>query len=155
MDTYDPDIAPDTTAWLDLDEQARIAVAMQAHEGRFPDALHTEAANPMMHASLHAIVETQIARAAPAVTTQTIDRLCAAGLKRHAAIHAVMQVLARNLAQLSGEGARFDREAWAKELNTLTAGEALGQALQTARFDAPNPGMNRAQRRAAKKKKRD
>ncbi|MEZ4316424.1 MAG: DUF1841 family protein [Myxococcota bacterium] len=155
MKVYEPEVAPDPTEWLALDEQARITAANQAHVGRFPDALHSEGANPIMHAALHAVIETQIATGEPAITRATLARLQDEGLKRHPAVHALMQVFAEQLAGLGASGARFDHEAWAKRLTGLRASDVVALALGAP---APEPGsgppMNRAERRAAKRRKR-
>ena len=155
METYDPDLAPEAAAWLALDEQLRITYALTAHRDRFPDALHNADANEIMHGSLHAIIETQIASASPEVTGLTIQRLIGEGLMRHAAIHAVMIILAEQLVALSQGDSRFDEVAWAKKLEQLSAADALGRALQSPRIAQGPETMNRAQRRASKKKKSD
>lgn len=150
MATYDANTAPDPRTWLALDEQERISLVIQSHQGCFPDALHREGANEVMHGSLHAIVETQLAEGEPAVTRATVDRLCLAGLKRHAALHSVMWVLAESIGRLSG-GDRFDRVAWEQQLLALQPDEVVGRALRSGDFGKPE-AMNRAQRRAAKEK---
>ncbi|MCB9677606.1 MAG: DUF1841 family protein [Alphaproteobacteria bacterium] len=148
---YDPARAPTVADWLALDEQARIRAALLAHEGRFPDALHTAEANRMMHASLHAICETQIASGAPEITKQTLDRLCAAGIRRHAALHEIMRVLAHHIADMR-EGGRFDQLAWAADLAALGPSDVLGRAL-SGMPPSETATKNRAQRRAAKKRR--
>lgn len=153
MDTYDPDRAPDPLAWLALDEGDRKALILAHHEGRFPDALHTEGSSEILHAALHGIVENQIASGSPAAVGRAVDRMTGDSLKRHAAVHAVMQVLAVHMGQLSG-GAKFDHAAYERNLDQLTAGGALGQALKSARPLDPGTGGNRAQRRAAAHQKR-
>ena len=152
MDVYDPDIAPDPDAWLAMDQSARTALVDIAHDGRFPDALHNAQANRIMHASLHQIVETQNATNDPPQVRAALERLTGEGLKRHAAVHAVMQELARHLASL-GDGAPFGKGEYGDRLDRLSAADALGTALQQMGRRDPAP-MNRAQRRAAKRKKR-
>ena len=154
MDLYDPDIAPDPAAWLALDEQARIEVALAAHEGRFPDALHSDTSNEIMHGSLHAIIETQVASGAPAITAKTLTRLAADGLKRHAAAHMLMHVLAGQLARLGGQDTAYDAQAWARALKKLNAADAVGKALQHVHLPDGDPPLNRTQRRAAARKKK-
>ena len=156
MDTYDPDIAPPAADWLSLDERARMSLAIGAHAGRFPDALHSEGGNEIMHGSLHAIVETQIASGQPPITGQTIDRLMKDGLRRHPAIHMVMHALAQQLV-LAGQGSSPEPGHWERTLSGLKAGDAVGEALR-GRLVAPEDNDpsngNRAQRRAAQKAKR-
>jgi len=154
MSVYDPNVAPDGPSWVALDEQERITLAIRAHEGRFPDALHSRDGNEIMHGSLHAIIETQIANGDPPATGRTVSRLVEDGLTRHAATHAVMEVLAHQLAGLGQGGARFDHERFEAELDQLTAPNALEAALKSSRMQDADQPMNRAQRRAAKKKKK-
>ena len=157
MDTYDPSTAPAPEHWLALDEQARIAAALKAHPGPFPDALHGASGGEMMHGALHAIVETQIASGQPGITTATVDRLMDQGLKRHPAVHKVMQVLAEQLVERS-RGAPADPAWWVERLSALKAGDAVAEGLRGRLFgedpDTVGPAGNRAQRRAAKRDKR-
>lgn len=146
---YDADIAPNAEAWLSLGEQDRISIVMRAHKASFPDALHTADANPVMHGSLHAIVETQVASASPAITGETLARLLFAGLKRHVGVHAIMQVLASHIAALLS-GSAFDHAAYAADLAALQPDAAVGQALRQA--ITGDASLNRAQRRAQKNK---
>ncbi len=155
MDEYDADTAPDQQAWLSLDEGDRIGLVSRAHAGRFPDALHTEGSSEILHASLHAMIETQVALGKPSATTRALERLTGDSLKRHAAVHAIMQVLAKHLSQLSGEGARFDQSAYERDLDALKSADALGEALRAARFREDDSGMNRSQRRAAARHNRE
>lgn len=152
MSTYDPDHAPDPAAWLALDEGARADLVERAHEGRFPDALHPANASERLHASLHAVVETQVASGQPAVTARTLARLEGEGLRRHAAVHAVADVLVRHLHR-AALGRDFDEAAWTRELDALTAGDALGHALRSGPYRGGDDPVapNRAARRAAKK----
>ena len=141
MDAYDPNETPPVQSWLDLDEKQRIQLALRAHRGKFPDALHQEGANEMVHCSLHAIAETQIASQDPPETAQALQRLMGAGLERHAAIHAVMLVLLEHLSSLLSKEERFDRSAYAAALAELTPVDAV---------DVPR---NRAQRRRSRRKR--
>jgi hypothetical protein len=56
MQNYDPDEAPDPEEWLALDEQERIGLVRDYHR-----AAGIRLPNATMHATLQAIVETQIA----------------------------------------------------------------------------------------------
>ena len=154
MDTYDPDAAPDPEAWLALDEGDRRALILAHHEGRFPDALHTEGSSEILHAALHGIVENQVASGSPAAAGRAVDRMTRDSLRRHAAVHAVMQVLAEHMGRLSG-GQKFDHAAYERDLDRLTAGGALGSAMRAARQLSPGTGGNRAQRRAAARHSRE
>ena len=145
MDTYDAELAPVPEAWLARSEQERISLVLRAHKGCFPDALHAKGANEIMHAGLHAVIENQLALNEPAATLPTLERLQAAGLRRHAALHLLMREMAGQLASLGEGGKVFDAAAWERSLNKLNA---------VSRPERPRPtppAGNRAQRRAAKK----
>ena len=88
MQRYDPLKAPDPEEWLALGEQERIELARDYHrrEGiRLPNAT--------LHATAHAIVESQIALGDETLARRTARRLMDEGLDRHEAIHAVGMVL--------------------------------------------------------------
>jgi len=88
---YDPEIAPDPTAWLELDEQERIRIAEVHHQ-----ATRTRLPSVKAHAALHAIVENQIAEGLDSVV-RAVLRLMHEGLSRHDALHAIGSVLAEHL----------------------------------------------------------
>lgn len=83
MHRYDPEVPPDPTAWLDLDEQLRIRLAEVYHR----DA-REKLPNLKAHAAFHAIVENQIAEGLEPVV-RAMARLTTQGLSRHEALHAV------------------------------------------------------------------
>ena len=88
MQRYDPLEAPDPEEWLALDEQERIDLARAYHRSagiRVPNAT--------AHATVHAIVETQIALGDETPAGRTTQRLMDAGIDRHEAIHAIGWVL--------------------------------------------------------------
>ena len=88
MQRYDPLEAPDPEEWLALDEQERIDLARAYHRSagiRVPNAT--------AHATVHAIVETQIALGDETPARRTTQRLMDAGLDRHETIHAIAWVL--------------------------------------------------------------
>lgn len=150
MDTYDPDEDPTSDAWTALTEGERIELALRHHAKRAGDALHTESMNPMMHASLHAVVETQVVSRSPSATGEALERLLVAGLKRHAAVHAIMRELAVGLAALHG-GGRFDQAGYVQRLATIQPADVIAAGIPRAHA---NEATNRAQRRADKKAKK-
>jgi hypothetical protein len=88
MQRYDPPEAPDPEKWLALDEQERINLARDYHRSariRLPNAA--------LHATLHAIVEAQIALGDETPAQRTAQRLMDEGLDRHETIHAIALVL--------------------------------------------------------------
>jgi len=94
MDTlpaYDPEIQPNAEAWLELDEQERIALAESFHRRARIDLPNVKA-----HGAFHAIVENQVALGLESVV-RAVPRLVKQGLSRHDAIHAIASVLADHL----------------------------------------------------------
>lgn len=116
MDLYDPLLAPDPVAWLALDEGERIELVREFHR-----EAGIELPNATVHATVHTIVENQIALEVSAVSA-TIDRLIRQGLDRHDALHAVGAVLMDDLNELmkQREGT-FDHVHYRKRLDKLTA----------------------------------
>lgn len=139
---YDPDHAPEPAAWLALTEGDRASLVETAHAGRFPDALHPAGANERLHASLHAAVETQVASVEPPITGQTLARLETDGLRRHAAVHAIADVLVRHLFA-AAQGRPWDPAAYDRELTALSAGDALGRALRSGHSPLAGPAGRR------------
>jgi hypothetical protein len=118
METYDPETAPDTAEWLELEEEDRIRRIASYHRG-----VKVKLPNLQVHAALHSVVENQIAEELQTVR-ETVARLQAEGLSRHDAIHAVGSVLVGRLQALLREGAQaqFEVEAYFQDLQALTAG---------------------------------
>jgi hypothetical protein len=117
METYDPETAPDTAAWLELEEDERILRIASYHRRE-----KVKLPNLQVHAALHSVVENQIAEELQTVR-ETVARLQAEGLSRHDAIHAVGSVLVGCLQALMREGApaQFEVEAYFQDLRSLTA----------------------------------
>ena len=117
MNKYDPLKAPDPAEWLVTDEGARIALVQQYHRRakiRLP--------NEVVHASIHAVVETQIAgEAVPA--QETLERLMKEGLDRHDAVHAIGTVLAGHLYKIMTHAEFSDdpNAEYCRNLKALTA----------------------------------
>ena len=88
---YDPNIKPDPTDWLLLEEQERINQAAKYHKKR-----RIRLPNANAHAAFHAIIENQIATNDDPVV-RAMDRLKAQGLDRHDCIHALAWVLSQHL----------------------------------------------------------
>ena len=95
MQRYDPLEAPDPEEWLALDEQKRIDLARDYHR-----RARIRPPNVKVHASVHAMVETQIALGDETPARRTAQRLMDAGLDRHEAIHAVGWVLIQFISDL-------------------------------------------------------
>lgn len=115
MKHYDPNTAPDPSAWLALEPQARIRL-IEAHHRR----LRTPPQQLKAHNVIHTLVENQAAECLPAVM-QALYRLQEKGLSRHEAVHAVGAVAARHLSELmrqDGEDTGF-AERYAQALDAL------------------------------------
>jgi 2,4-dienoyl-CoA reductase-like NADH-dependent reductase (Old Yellow Enzyme family) len=91
MNHYDPFQAPDAGQWLALDEQERISLVEKYHK-----KARIALPNRLVHASMHAVVENQLAQGLP-VVQEALSRLMAEGLDRHDAIHAIASVVASQI----------------------------------------------------------
>lgn len=94
MGSYDPDTAPDPKSWLSLDESdrlVRVTASVRGHE-HLP-----RNANPRLHATIHLIVENQVAMGDSLPVASTLQRLLDGGLQRHDAIHAIGAVLSKHV----------------------------------------------------------
>jgi hypothetical protein len=89
---YNPLKAPDPEQWLALDEDERIRLALEYHA-----RARIEAPNANAHATLHVIVENQIALGDETPVRLKASQLMAQGLDRHDAIHAIASVLMKHL----------------------------------------------------------
>ena len=92
MQRYDPLEAPNPEEWLGLDEQERVDLVRDCHR-----RAGIQLPNEKLHATLHAIVEAQIALGEETPAGRIAQRLISEGLDRHEAIHAIGMVLAEHL----------------------------------------------------------
>ncbi len=106
MDKYDPDVDPDPAAWLALDEGERLLLVECAHQKVSPE--HPAMERVGAHASIHTIVENQLAMNEPAIIRGKLAELRAQGLTRHEAIHAIGSVLAEHMWKLTRQQAIAD-----------------------------------------------
>lgn len=96
MDCYDPEVSPDASDWLDLDEDERIILVEEYHrDARLP----LPKAARRLHATIHAVVENQVALADEPVV-RALTRLRNEGLSRHDAIHAIGSAVAEQIYDL-------------------------------------------------------
>ena len=91
MEAYNPECTPEPASWLELDEQERIVLVETYHR-----VARIKLPNVTAHASLHAIVENQIALNLDPVV-RAMHRLGKEGLTRHDAVHAIGSVVAEHL----------------------------------------------------------
>jgi hypothetical protein len=87
-DGYDPYAGPDPDAWLALDEAARVAAVADYHLD-----VGIRVPNLTVHATLHVIVENQVAEGDALPVARVLRRLMDEGLDRHDALHAIGSVL--------------------------------------------------------------
>jgi hypothetical protein len=113
--TYDPAKAPDPRAWLEMDEQERMAAVREHHERSGARAPSLQG-----HVIVHTIVESQLADG-HAAALRAVRRLVEGGLDRHEAVHAVGSVLSRHLFQTMQGETPFDTAAYDGHLDELTA----------------------------------
>ncbi len=92
MEVYDPLQPPDPKQWLALTESERLGLVQTSHTEIFqkladddPDEAFSR---NTLHATIHVIVETQLAQLIEPVG-QTLTRLMNEGLNRHDAVHAI------------------------------------------------------------------
>ena len=115
---YDPQRAPDPKTWLALDEEERIVLVLQYHR-----RARVRLPNARLHATIHVVVENQVALGDEIPVRRTLERLRAEGLDRHDAVHAAGSVLAKRIYDLLKEGlpAGDPNEPYWAELESLTA----------------------------------
>jgi len=89
--TYNPLQAPEPAEWLALDEGERLNLVEEYHRNE-----QTELPDMRLHASIHLVIENQIAMGMEPVV-RTLGRLTQEGLDRHDAIHAIGCVLAEHI----------------------------------------------------------
>jgi len=119
MTRYDPAVAPEAGEWLALDELSRIELVEAHHR-----AAGVELPNTRVHASIHCIVENQIAQGVKSVL-DAMSRLGGEGLSRHDAVHAIGSVLTDliyNAAKRSKDANpfAFSQEQYDAKLKRLT-----------------------------------
>lgn len=112
--TYDANSAPEPEVWLATDDALKFAAIERHHR-----ELAVDLPNPRLHATLHAIVENQLAARTPAKSVATLDRFLAAGVTRHQAIHAIGSVVAGAIWDVQRRQATVDHDAMSAALERL------------------------------------
>jgi hypothetical protein len=123
---YDANTAPDPEAWLQLDEQERIDLAIDYHR-RYHLPMGQ---SPKLHGTMHAIVENQVALGDATVVPATLTRLMREGLDRHDTIHAIGSVLMAIIFDVVTKNADTDGDINAKYGRKLAALTAAGWRAQ-------------------------
>jgi len=87
VNRYYPSQTPDPNEWLELDEHERVVLVERNHH-----CAHVELPDITLHATIHVVVENQLAsRDDPVV--RALARLMKEGLTRHDAVHAIGSVV--------------------------------------------------------------
>ena len=118
LDRYNPSEPPKPSDWLAIDEQERLDLVQDFHRRAgipLPQAA--------LHATIHVVVENQIALGDELPVRRTTERMMAEGLDRHQAIHAIGSVLATFVHDLaSGRWSNaFPEHEYFAALERLTA----------------------------------
>lgn len=124
MESYDPDKPIDPKAWLETDEAERSLLVEQYHRKK-----RIKLPNAVLHATIHVVIENQIALGDELPVEKILNRLMREGLDRHDAIHAIGSVLAEHMFDLlQGDGESENMNMNAKyfaQLEELDAQEWL------------------------------
>ena len=115
MRRYDPRRAPNASEWLSLDEGERTEMVKRYHDkhGGYGESLD-------MHATVHAVVESQLADKVGPVKEAYL-RLRKEGLGRHDTIHAIGSVLTEYIWEVISEADEGDvNEEYFSRLSKLT-----------------------------------
>jgi hypothetical protein len=89
--------------WLEHDEQLRLDAIARYHQRLEAD--HPDMPNLLVHASVHLVIENQLAMDEPAAVRLALKRLLAGGLTRHEALHQIGIPLTQFLfSAMRGEG---------------------------------------------------
>ena len=134
------------------DDDRRTAAAMAEHPeyahlwdriDQLSDAEITKnGANPILHITMHAAVESQIAGGEPPEAAQTMAALDRIGLSHHEAVHRVASVLASEIWYVMHEKRPFDPARYAVNLAELLRSRPL-QPRQTKTSAKRHPQQKR------------
>ena len=115
---YDPHEHIISEAWLALDESERMEVVRRYHRKQ-----RIRLPNETIHATVHVIVENQVALGDSFPAKAVLLRLMKEGLDRHEAIHAIGSVLSEELFVLmNAPNSQRDPNAdYMEKLKSLTA----------------------------------
>jgi UDP-N-acetylmuramyl tripeptide synthase len=95
---YNPYRDPEPDEWLALPEDERIALVLTYHE-----RVKAPVPKPTLHATIHTIVENQVALGKQTPVAGTLTRLMRDGLDRHDAIHAIGSVLVKHFERVRAD----------------------------------------------------
>jgi hypothetical protein len=134
------------------DDDRRTAAAMVEHSeyarlwdrlDRLSDAeITADGTNPILHITMRAAVESQIAGGEPPETAQTMASLERIGLSHHEAVHRVASVLASEIWYVMHEKRPFDPACYAANLAELLRFHP-SQSQRTKAFAKRHPQQKR------------
>jgi HD superfamily phosphodiesterase len=115
---YDPHEHINAGDWLELDESERMQLVRRYHRKQ-----RIRLPNETIHATIHVIVENQVALGDSFPAKAVLLRLMEEGLDRHEAIHAIGSVLSEELFVLmNAQNSQRDPNAdYIEKLKSLTA----------------------------------
>jgi hypothetical protein len=118
MEHYDPDESIDPEEWAAIDEGERQYLVELYHRQK-----RIRMPNLPLHATIHVVVENQVAMGSEIPVQSALARLMVEGLTRHDAIHAIGSVLAGHMFDLmkgnvDGQDVNVD---YYQQLEELTA----------------------------------
>lgn len=117
MKHYNPLQDPDPQEWLSLDEQERMILVEEFHK-----RARIKLPNTILHATMHTIVENQIALGDELPVKQKMQQLMGEGLDRHQAIHAIGWILSGQMFRALKTGGSSDWfKSYIAALEDLTA----------------------------------
>ena len=116
MEEYKVSKTPNPEEWLALDEFTRLELVAE-FVNKFEK--HIEVQARRIHASLHVIVENQLAMESEP-TPETYSRLIKQGLNRHEAIHAIGAVISEDMFEIM-QGNKHQSLKYQGRLRKLTA----------------------------------
>ena len=92
MKKYNPLKDPDPKTWLEMNEAERVVLIEEYHK-----RTKVNLPNHLLHASIHTVVENQIAMGDELPVEGALKRLMSEGLDRHEAIHAIGAVVSEQM----------------------------------------------------------
>jgi hypothetical protein len=106
-------------------EEARLVSVMREHTeysdlwGQLDEEIERDGVNPILHITIHSIIENQIADENPEEVRQVFEALVRQGLSRHEAIHRVGRVLSDEIFHILNEDRPFDESGYVRKLRWL------------------------------------
>ena len=109
--------------------------------------------SPRAHIAMHEIVANQIWDGQPPETWETAKRLTDLGYDRHEVLHMLASVVAADVFRALTHDQPFDRDDFVTRLRELPDSWEAQRNERAADAPAPGPPLNRAARRARRRRK--